>query len=141
MQSRSEAWEGTPTELYSALCDVVEDRVERSRTWPVNAQVLSRNLNRYSSELRPLGINIDKGHRGDKRSVRISLPADYQREIASIASSFVNRGGIGGVSVTRSDAIDAIPRALSVSPGVQLPKQPPDAETAGEAYRRRRDGE
>ena len=144
MQPRAEAWEGTPSELYSALCEVVDDRVSRSRTWPANAQVLSRNLNRYSSALRPLGINIDKGHRGDKRSIRISPPADYRCEIASNASSSVNRGGNGGVSVTRSDAIDAIdaiPRALSVSPGVQLPKQLPDAETAGEAYRRRRDGE
>ena len=91
------SWKGEPTELYEELSRIAARTGMRARGWPANGQALSRQLNRLSSTLRPVGIVVTR-ERGARRRIRITCGECECGDITSIAST--GRDGI--------DAIDAI---------------------------------
>jgi putative DNA primase/helicase len=68
-------WEGTPTELLSALSGKVSDAVRRSRMWPMTPQSLGNRLARSAPLLKAKGFVIDRRHSGN-RTITILSPAE-----------------------------------------------------------------
>jgi hypothetical protein len=58
------SWEGTPTQLLDQLAQHEADRVTLSRSWPANAQALSRKLTLLAPALREAGVEVDTGTTG-----------------------------------------------------------------------------
>jgi energy-coupling factor transporter ATP-binding protein EcfA2 len=56
--NRQPAWEGTATELQSALSDYYEPQRRRGEQWPTSARGLSNTLRRLAPSLRSRGIEI-----------------------------------------------------------------------------------
>jgi len=67
----SQPWEGTASDLLLALEQITEERVVKSKRWPMNAQVLSRSLKRISSPLRRVGVEISFRRLGPSRCICI----------------------------------------------------------------------
>ena len=162
MQDR-EPWEGTATELLTELEPIAGEPVTKGRGkgWPANGQVLSRERHRLTSALRPAGIEITRGEGRNRRIITISRQPENRRnfpshpshpshpspQAGSAARGASGRDGIGdGIGDAKKasgdgcDANDAISRPLSGN-GKKVPAESPGEPTAGEAYRRRSDGE
>ena len=153
-----ESWEDTATELLNALARIAGESVTEGKGWPANGQVLSRERNRLSSALRPAGIEITRGEGRNRRIITISRQPENRRnfpshpshpspQAGSAARGASGRDGIGdGIGDAKKasgdgcDANDAISRPLSDN-GKEVPAEPPGEPTAGDAYRRRSDGE
>ena len=78
-----EEWEGTATELLSALGEYVDDGKQiYSKAWPKRANYLSQHLNRIAPSLRLSGINVDqhpsKGRKLWKFSINTEQSVDEQ---------------------------------------------------------------
>jgi len=65
-------WKGTASELLSALESIVGERTVRSKRWPTNAQVLSRQLRRVAGPLRQVGVEISFQRSAQGRQISIS---------------------------------------------------------------------
>ena len=78
------SWEGEPAQLYEVLSRIAARTGMRARGWPANGQALSRQLNRLSSTLRPVGIVVTR-ERGARRRIRITRGECECGDIASIA--------------------------------------------------------
>ena len=170
MQSR-ESWEGTATELLTELEGTAGGTVTKGkgREWPTSGRSLGRRLNRPSSALRPVGIEIDGRKSGSKRLITISRRSEDGRNETSQTSQTSqtpymaghDEGHVGGPvghvghveghdqgHVEPSpgaagdvwDVWDKKKRPLSGN-GKEVPAELPGEPTAGEAYRRRSDGE
>jgi hypothetical protein len=70
MEDRNE-WEGTPAELLSELEKIVDETTVKMKVWPKAANTLSRKVTETSSFLRKIGIDIEKGHDGNRRFFKI----------------------------------------------------------------------
>lgn len=83
------AWDGTATELLSALSNEVSESVLKSRSWPKNARGLSGQLRRAAAFLRKVGIDISFGREGRARTrkIRISRTSDIGVVDPSLASA------------------------------------------------------
>ena len=66
----SQSWEGTASELLSALESIAGERVAKSKRWPNNAQILSRSLKRIAPALRRVGVEVSYERRGRGREKR-----------------------------------------------------------------------
>ena len=90
MQDR-ERWEGKPAELLAKLESAVGESATKGKEWPSNAQALSRRLNRATSALRPVGIEVERQKLpGGLRRILISRRPDKGREIAPNAPNAPN---------------------------------------------------
>lgn len=70
-----EHWTGTATELYTALCQMVDEDVRRSRAWPGAPNSLSDRMKRIAPALRGSGIQYEDerlpgGSRTRQKSLR-----------------------------------------------------------------------
>lgn len=61
-------WSGTPKELYDALENHVSEATQKSKAWPKAPNWLSNRLKRAATFLRKVGIEIDFGHSGDRKT-------------------------------------------------------------------------
>lgn len=86
-----EEWSGTPSELYKALKTHVADDTQKTKEWPKAAHVLTSRLKRAATFLRAVGLKIDFGKSGDRKttitrkskgnsvqSVQSDQPEEYQ---------------------------------------------------------------
>ena len=90
-EQESKAWEGTASDLYSKLKEIVGEATTKGKEWPANAQVLSRRKNSLASTLRPFGIEITRHKRsGSIRHIEISARPESARKIAPIAPNAPN---------------------------------------------------
>lgn len=64
-------WEGTCTELLSALNEIAPENVKRARSWPMTAQALGNRLDRVAPLLRTRAIHLERRHSG-VRTVKIA---------------------------------------------------------------------
>ena len=162
MEKRA-SWAGTATELLTELEGTAGGTVTKGkgREWPTSGRSLGRRLNRLSSALRPVGIEIDRDRGGRARRIDISRQPDKRRNKTSQTSQTSRQAPDGDVcdmsaargdvsddmsktppSATRDvyDVCDKKTRPLSGN-GKEVPAESPGEPTAGEAYRRRSDGE
>ena len=58
LMENKKSWMGTPTELFSMLESIANERQIRSRAWPVSTKGLSNIINRLTPSFRKLGIEI-----------------------------------------------------------------------------------
>ncbi|MEW6267304.1 MAG: hypothetical protein AB1641_29885 [Thermodesulfobacteriota bacterium] len=73
MADRSE-WQGTATDLLSALTDTTSPQVVNSKAWPKAPHVLSSRLTRGATFLRNLGVDVELGTRSKSgRVIKIWL--------------------------------------------------------------------
>ena len=85
------AWEGTASDLYNKLKEIVGEATTKGKEWPANAQALSRRKNSLASTLRPFGIEINREKRsGGIRHIEISARPESARRIAPIAPNAPN---------------------------------------------------
>ena len=82
----NKAWEGTASDLYNKLKEIVGEATTKGKEWPANAQALSRRKNSLASTLRPFGIEITRHKRsGGIRHIEISARPESARRIVPIA--------------------------------------------------------
>ena len=67
-----QSWEGTASELLSKLESITDERTVKSKRWPANAQVLSRQLKRVAVSLRQVGVEISFQRLAQSRQICIS---------------------------------------------------------------------
>ena len=159
MEKRA-SWAGTATELLTELEGTAGGAVTKGkgREWPTSGRSLGRRLNRLSSALRPVGIEIDREREGRARGIVISRQPDKRRNKTSQTSRQAPDGDVCDMSAARGDVSDDMSktppsatrdvydvcdkktRPLSGN-GKEVPAESPGEPTAGEAYRRRSDGE
>jgi hypothetical protein len=61
-------WCGKPSELYEALREHISETTEKSKAWPKAPNKLSGRLKRAATFLRKVGIEIEFGHSGDRKT-------------------------------------------------------------------------
>jgi len=85
LAGRQAEWEGTATELLSALASHTDEATVRARDWPRRANALTAQLRRSAPNLRNLGVEIDLGRRkhGGRRQIRITTNAPKDRHPSS----------------------------------------------------------
>ena len=82
-EQEGKTWEGTASNLYRRLEEIVGEATTKGKEWPANAQALSRRKNSLASTLRPFGIEITRGKRGGgSRHIKISARPESARRIA-----------------------------------------------------------
>jgi hypothetical protein len=86
METRAE-WEGTATQLLSALEALAGERVIKSKTWPKAPHTLSGRLRRIATSLRKIGIDV---------------AIDRDSKLRSIC--LINVGEVGNVASSASEA-------------------------------------
>lgn len=64
-------WEGTPTELFHALCDNADDMIRRGSGFPKSAKSLSERLTRAAPVLRKIGIDVHRDKASDRTRTRL----------------------------------------------------------------------
>ena len=90
-EQEGKTWEGTASNLYSRLEEIVGEATTKGKEWPANAQALSRWKNSLASTLRPFGIEITRGKRGGgSRHIEIYAWPESARRIAPIAPNAPN---------------------------------------------------
>ena len=95
MQDR-EPWEGTATELLRVLEPIAGEPVTKGKEWPTNGRSLGNRLNRLSSALRPVGIEITRRKSGSKRLITISRRSEDGRNETSQTSQTSQNALYGG---------------------------------------------
>jgi uncharacterized protein (UPF0335 family) len=60
-QLSQEEWNGTATELLEQLDSIVGEKTLKNKYWPKTSNVLSRRINEVKTNLREVGIFIEKG--------------------------------------------------------------------------------
>ena len=76
MEGRN-AWEGTATDLKSALEQEADERVVKSKDWPKKAHFLSGEIKRIAPNLRRSGLDVEFGKESGKRFIRIMRTAAH----------------------------------------------------------------
>ena len=56
---KEKEWKGTATELLSDFNEYIDDQTKNNKSWPRQANYLSKRLNRIAQSLRSSGININ----------------------------------------------------------------------------------
>jgi hypothetical protein len=80
MADRKE-WGGTATELYTAIAELVDEDVRRSRAWPSAPNSLSNRMKRIAPSLREAGIEYgDERSPGGSRTRRKTLKKMPEKE-------------------------------------------------------------
>jgi hypothetical protein len=68
-------WKGTFSNLLSALGEVVDERIAKSKTWPDSPRALSGRLRRAATFLRKIGIEVAFTKEGKARSRIVHITA------------------------------------------------------------------
>jgi hypothetical protein len=102
-----EKWEGSATDLLSALRRVVGEEVSKSKVWPKNSRSIGGKLKRLATSLRSVGIHISQDRNHDGRIIVIEK-RDANDEIRDAKSPIrdANEGSVTqnfSVCVTPSD--------------------------------------
>jgi hypothetical protein len=66
-------WAGTASDLLSALSNVTEEAVYRTKTWPATPRALSGRLRRSATFLRQLGVQVQFEREGRSRTRMIHI--------------------------------------------------------------------
>ncbi len=62
----SHRWRGAPSLLLELLGQRVTDATRRGRYWPTSATSLGKKFDRVASVLRRFGVDVERGHSGDR---------------------------------------------------------------------------
>jgi hypothetical protein len=73
-------WEGTASELLTALDGLAGEKSSKQKTWPKNGRALSNTLRRLSPTLRAIGIQVRFGERSGKQGSRILQLIDTKQD-------------------------------------------------------------
>jgi len=142
MEKRREDWNGTPTELFSALLNHAKklEISTRQKVWPKAPHVLVRQLNELAPSLKSLGWEVNNTRTGLTRRIEISTVTSVTSVIdhendgktsdatliheASQASSQASlKNNVKSPLRDASDASDAIsPSSLGVSVKLSIPE-------------------
>lgn len=96
MADRAE-WGGTATELYTAIAELVDEDVRRSRAWPSAPNSLSNRMKRIAPSLREAGIEYgDERAPGGSRTRRKSLKKTPETDRPGCPDRPVDEQGFGG---------------------------------------------
>lgn len=97
MEKRQQNWEGTPTELFTALLNHAKalDISTRQRGWPKAPHVLIRQLNELAPSLKSLGWEVTHGWGGKTRRIEVN-------SVGSVGSV------VSGTDIDATNATDAI---------------------------------
>ena len=90
--ANKEEWSGTPSELYQALKTHVAEDTQKSRVWPKAAQVLTSRLKRAATFLRAVGLKIDFGKSGNRKTTITRKSAENNVQSAQSAQPQENQG-------------------------------------------------
>jgi hypothetical protein len=93
LMSTQAKWDGTATDLLSAVNGVTADAVQREKKWPKDGRALSGRLRRATPGLRKIGINVERDREGKARTRRIM--------ISGLAAGVEN----GGTSASAASAV------------------------------------
>jgi hypothetical protein len=95
MADRDE-WGGTATELYTAIAELVDEDVRRSRAWPSAPNSLSNRMKRIAPSLREVGIEYgDERAPGGSRTRRKSLKKTPEKDRPGCPDRPVYEQGLG----------------------------------------------
>ena len=67
-EQEGKTWEGTASDLYNRLKEIIGEATTKGKEWPANGQALSRRKNSLASTLRPFGIEITCGKRRPRKT-------------------------------------------------------------------------
>jgi len=73
LMSKRTRWEGTATDLLSALNGETTEDVKREKKWPKDGRAVSGRLRRAAPGLRQIGITVERDREGKKRTRTIIL--------------------------------------------------------------------
>ncbi len=73
LMSKRTSWEGTATDLLSALNGETTEAVQREKKWPKDGRAVSGRLRRATPGLRQIGITVERDREGKKRTRTIIL--------------------------------------------------------------------
>ncbi len=116
MESRLE-WTGTPTALLEALEAIVPERTLKSRAWPKAAHVLTARLKRAATFLRAVGVEVDTGKSGTRRT---TIRKNRQNNVQSAQSA-----------QTQDSCEDSPGAFMDASPDLDASSAQPDASQDG----------
>jgi len=77
-------WQGTATELLTALGEIAEDRITKQKIWPKRPHLLSGELRRIAPNLRRMGIDVEF-HKSGRRLICIAR-TEPQNSVQSVQS-------------------------------------------------------
>jgi hypothetical protein len=66
LMADSDSWHGTASELLDKLEDCINQKKNKYPNWPKLPNQLSRKLGRVSAFLREKGVQVEKGHSGNR---------------------------------------------------------------------------
>jgi hypothetical protein len=96
MTGRNE-WSGTATELYTAIAELVDEDVRRSRAWPSAPNSLSNRMKRIAPSLREAGIEYgDERAPGGSRTRTKSLKKTLEKDRPGCPDRPVHEQRFGG---------------------------------------------
>jgi hypothetical protein len=72
LMSKRTKWEGTATDLLSALNDETTDAARREKKWPKDGRAVSGRLRRATPGLRKIGITVERDREGKVRKRKIT---------------------------------------------------------------------
>ena len=75
MNEKSDEWDGTASDLLTALSEIAGERVTKSKAWPGSARALSGRLRRAATFLRKIGIEVQNLKLGKSRTRTIVISA------------------------------------------------------------------
>lgn len=101
LMSKRTRWDGTATDLLSALNGETTDDVKREKKWPKNGRAVSGRLRRAAPGLRQIGITVERDREGKARNRKITIS-----RAAEVAEN-------GGNFASASSAPSAVPRNAS----------------------------
>jgi len=79
-------WDGTATELLSALEEQVTERVANSKRWPASAAALGSYLSRVATPLRRSGIEVARDREARSRTIIITKKQEVGKSVSSLSS-------------------------------------------------------
>jgi len=91
METRAE-WEGTATQLLSALEALAGERVIKSKTWPKAPHALSGRLRRIAASLRKIGIDVAIDRDSKLRSICLTTTPEEGERSSSASEASSPRG-------------------------------------------------
>ena len=83
LKHHPEGWEGSPTELLTALDNAVPERTRKARKWPKSAAQLGNRVKRAKPVLEHRGFAIDRRHSGTRSIVIVPPQASAAAQGAS----------------------------------------------------------
>jgi len=97
LMANHEEWSGTATELYTAIAELVDEDVRRSKAWPSAPNSLSNRMKRIAPSLREAGIEYgDERSPGGSRTRRKTLKKMPKKDRPGCPDRPVDEQGFAG---------------------------------------------